>query len=151
VVVHQTDPAGEVAIQAVRSLTARGLTPDRIVVAHAAAWPRHETFHAVLDTGCLIAVDTLGLHGSLGPVELPSFRGYLDLIVRLVDDGFADQVLVSQDVAHKRHLRAYGGVGYDHVLVDVAPRLRSLVGSKTVETILTDNPRRLLERIPCAA
>jgi phosphotriesterase-related protein len=42
-------------------------------------------------------------------------------------------------------LRTYGGYGYDHILRDIVPALRrGGVSDGDIQTILVDNPRRVL-------
>jgi phosphotriesterase-related protein len=48
----------------------------------------------------------------------------------------------------KSMLRRYGGMGYEHLLKRIVPFLerRYGVGRDTLDRILIENPRRLLER-----
>jgi phosphotriesterase-related protein len=62
-------------------------------------------------------------------------------IRRLFDAGYADQILVSQDVFKKSELTAYGGHGYANVLRSVVPLLRARDFSVTdIDRLLVDNP-----------
>ena len=51
-----------------------------------------------------------------------SFYRYVYKIVflkKLIDYGFVDKLLVSQDVCFKIRLKKYGGQGYDHLLRNI--------------------------------
>lgn len=67
-------------------------------------------------------------------------------IQRLIDSGYGDRVLISQDVFLKMMLTAYGGFGYGYILRHFVPRLRRLgVSEAAIRTLLVDNPRRVFE------
>ena len=50
----------------------------------------------------------------------------MPVIVQLVREGWAQRILLSQDVCHRSHLKAYGGNGYDYVLTQFLPGLRAV-------------------------
>ena len=69
----------------------------------------------------------------------------VELLLTLLERGFVDQLLVSQDVCAKIDLHRHGGNGYDHVVRRIVPRLRAAgIGDDAVGAILVDNPRRAL-------
>jgi phosphotriesterase-related protein len=52
---------------------------------------------------------------------------------------------IAQDVCFKIQLKRYGGFGFDHILESGLPYFRSLgVTEEQIQTILVDNPRRVL-------
>ena len=63
---------------------------------------------------------------------------------RLIDHGYLQQLLLSQDVFLKMMLARYGGFGYGYILRHFVPRLRRHgVTDGQIRTILVDNPRRV--------
>lgn len=63
----------------------------------------------------------------------------------LIEEGYTDQLLFSHDVCMKIMRRRYGGFGYAHVLENARPMLlENGVDEAALETILVDNPRRIL-------
>lgn len=69
----------------------------------------------------------------------------LETVARLVDDGFAERILISQDVCMKMDLLAYGGNGYGHVSTTIVERMRRRsIDEDVLYTILVENPRRAL-------
>jgi phosphotriesterase-related protein len=65
--------------------------------------------------------------------------------IGLIDRGFIDQILISQDLCWKHRLRSYGGHGYDHILRNVIPVMRAKgISEDRIHTLLVRNPKRLL-------
>jgi phosphotriesterase-related protein len=94
---------------------------------------------ALLDRGATIAFDSVGAKDK--PIEERALEVLLDLLQR----GFAAQVLLSHDVCKVLHLRAFGGMGYSYLLDTFVPRLRQAgVDDATINMLLVDNPRRVL-------
>jgi phosphotriesterase-related protein len=54
-------------------------------------------------------------------------------------------LILSSDVARRTMLQRYGGKGYPTVLRDFVPMLKQRgISDATIETMLCDNPRRML-------
>jgi phosphotriesterase-related protein len=63
----------------------------------------------------------------------------------LMDAGFGDRLLVSQDICMKVHLTRYGGESYAHILENVIPMMdRSGFGKEEIRRICVENPARAL-------
>ena len=63
----------------------------------------------------------------------------------LIDRGYGDQVVVSQDICTKTRLTTYGGHGYGHMFRNVVPLMRHRgLSESEIDTILVHTPRRLL-------
>ena len=66
-----------------------------------------------------------------------------EIVKRMIDAGFINQVLLSMDLHMKIMLKAYGGGGYGYLLREFLPRLRDQgVTEDQITHILVDNPRR---------
>ena len=64
---------------------------------------------------------------------------------RLIDSGWIEQIVISQDICMKCMTRKYGGWGYAHILDVLVPRFRAVgIGSNELQTLMVKNPRRLL-------
>lgn len=97
----------------------------------------------VLSRGVYVEFDTLGV------VETPLVTGLTarvaEAISRLIEAGYGDRVLLSQDVCWKVHLKRYGGNGYSFILERFLPHLRTLgVTEAQINTIMVENPKRAL-------
>ncbi|TMJ38918.1 MAG: phosphotriesterase-related protein, partial [Alphaproteobacteria bacterium] len=81
-------------------------------------------------------------------VQCPSDEDNARAIKRLIDLGFLDRILLSQDVFIKMMLTHYGGFGYAYVVTHFARRLkRHGVSDQQIATMLIDNPRRVFSAL----
>ena len=63
---------------------------------------------------------------------------------RLIDDGYLDAILLSQDVFLKMMLTRHGGFGYGYILKHFVPRLkRHGIDQATIDHLMIDNPCRV--------
>ena len=66
-------------------------------------------------------------------------------IVNLIEAGYEDRILLSQDVATKQQLKCYGGNGYSFLLEKFLPHLRTLgVTEEQINKFTVENPKRAL-------
>ncbi len=103
---------------------------------------------ALADRGCYLEYDLFGNESSYYPpnpnVDMPSDAQRMDVILWHFEHGYEQQVLLSHDVATKHRLHAYGGLGYDHLITNVVPRLRMRgLDTSQVDTLIVDNPARI--------
>jgi phosphotriesterase-related protein len=78
------------------------------------------------------------------PYDIPNDATRLNIVTELIEDGFLDQILISQDVCFKVLLRSYGGGGYSHIVDYVVPRMLARgMSQEQINTILVENPRRI--------
>jgi phosphotriesterase-related protein len=97
-------------------------------------------------TGCYMEYDNFGR-------EYDAFRPYkyvndverIGHILKLVEKGFRDQILIARDVYKKIDLVSYGGGGYASILTSVVPKLIDYgISQESIEKITIDNPKRIL-------
>jgi phosphotriesterase-related protein len=144
-VVH-LDPWGRAGHAVLDACDAAGVDLDRVVLAHLdPSLPDHAYHRSLAARGAWISYDIWGDEDAYGGRGMPTddLRIAGVLIAHL--DGWEDRLLVSQDVCLKSQLHAFGGPGYDHLLVAIAPRLEAAgLDRLEVEALLVDNPRRAL-------
>lgn len=139
----------ESPMSAVRTATANGATPEKVIVSHIdrTIFDRLQMLD-LARTGCILAFDLFGQESSyysLSPIDMPNDAARVEHIMYLTEQGFADQIVISQDICHKTNLRHYGGEGYTHILDHVIPLMRrKQVSEETITTITVDNPARIL-------
>lgn len=135
------------ALAALDILDAAGADLTRVVISHLDEQPDTDYHRAVLARGAYVEYDTFGSESyfdSDGTAE-PSDRERVDCLIELLDAGWADRLLISQDVCTKVQLLRNGGLGYGHVLRSIVPRLRRRgVDDATVRKLLVENPARVL-------
>jgi phosphotriesterase-related protein len=101
---------------------------------------------SVADRGAFIEYDMIGMDFFYADqqAQSPSDEENAIAICRLVDDGYLNSVLMSQDVFLKMMLVRYGGFGYGYILKHFVPRLkRHGMDQRTIDAILIENPRRV--------
>ena len=98
--------------------------------------------------------DFFGIELSYYPfadIDLPNDGQRLNLIKRLVDRGYSDRVLISQDICTKSRLVHYGGHGYGHLPSAVIPMMRRKgFSERDIGTITRTTPQKLLARLAVA-
>ncbi|MCH8206125.1 MAG: phosphotriesterase-related protein [Chloroflexi bacterium] len=103
---------------------------------------------AIARSGCYLEYDLFGLESSYYPLsdmDMPSDAQRMDLIKRLVDDGYGERVVIAHDICTKHRLVKYGGHGWAHILEHIAPGLRHKgLSEEAVHSILVENPARAL-------
>ena len=66
-------------------------------------------------------------------------------IPKLIEAGYADRLLLSQDVCTKMQLKRYGGTGYSFILEKFLPEMRSQgVSEEHIQMMMVENPKRIL-------
>jgi phosphotriesterase-related protein len=102
---------------------------------------------AVLQRGVITGFDSFGQDGYFEPTwKSLSDHEKMTTMVALIERGYEDQLVMSQDMGKKHYLQRFGGMGYDHVLRRIVPRLTNYHGvtEAQIQKLLVDNPRRLL-------
>jgi phosphotriesterase-related protein len=124
-----------------------GADPTKVVLCHMGPSGDDLDYQrAAMDRGAWVQYDMLGMEVYYADqaVQCPSDEQNAAHLARLVDRGYAGQLLLSQDVFVKSLLRRHGGPGYAHILQYFAPRLRRHgLDEAQVLSLMTDNPRCL--------
>jgi phosphotriesterase-related protein len=123
-------------------LCEEGADPARIAIGHSDSYLFIEYHEAILQSGAYVQFDNIGYRL---PMVAALESRLVAVIVELVRRGWAERLLLSQDVCHRSHLKAYEGNGYDYILVCFLARLHAAGLDDDVLRVMTvDNPRRLL-------
>jgi len=142
-------------LEIVDILSSAGVALDRVVISHMDRCGYSlDTRLELLKAGCYIEYDLFGFEGyyparvALAEGTLPDCPndvGRIKEILDLIERGYAGNVLLSHDIGMKVMLTKYGGWGYAHLLREVVPVMRLYgIGEEHIETMMVDNPRRLL-------
>ena len=108
----------------------------------------------VLEAGCYFEYDTFGHAEIFSPLQgkvltMPSDTQRVVDIMELIERGYLNQILISQDHCFKHCLASYGGYGYGHILRDIVPVLRVKgMTEEQIYTLMVENPKRLLTFVP---
>ncbi|EPF6132060.1 TPA: phosphotriesterase-related protein [Klebsiella pneumoniae] len=96
--------------------------------------------------GAFLEYDMIGMNYYYADesAQSPSDEENARAIRELIDDGYIQQILLSQDVFLKTMLTRYGGHGYGYILKHFVPRLRRHgVSGEQLETLMIGNPQRV--------
>jgi phosphotriesterase-related protein len=113
--------------------------------------PSHDDFayqSELAARGAFIEYDMIGMDFFYADqqVQCPSDEESARAIVRLVEAGHLDRILLSHDVFLKMMLTRYGGNGYAFILRHFLPRLqRHGVDDAVIGRLMIDNPRSVFE------
>lgn len=131
---------GTMALEQIEIIQGEGVDPRRVILGHIDRNPDDDYIRHVLDTGAFVSFDQVG-KVAYGPDERRAA-----LVKMAFDAGHGDQVLVSQDLARKSLLRAYGGgPGWVYMLERFTLLLMDVgLDAAAVRRLLVDNPQRAL-------
>ncbi len=130
----------DVGLEQLAIFEEEGVDPARVVIGHCDMYPRLEYYLRIIERGASLALDNLGID-SWGRHE----ERLAGLVRELVERGYEDRILLSQDICKVPHFTFHGGPGYVYVHDGFLPRLRALgIAEETLTRITSDNPRRWL-------
>lgn len=140
-----------ISLEAVQVLQEEGVDLTRVVACHQDG-TNPERAKPMADLGIYIEFDCFGHefycdNGAMDgpwPFKFSSDRERVTGLVRMIEAGYADRLLLSQDVCVKMQLRQYGAFGYAHVLENIVPMLlRAGVTREQIDMMLVHNPARV--------
>jgi len=131
-----------VGLAQLRVFEEEGVDPGRVVIGHADSYHDLDHYLAVLARGANLQFDFLGHRFGVEEAIEPRL---VETIVELLERGFGDQLLLSQDVCHDRQLKANGGFGYVYLQQHFLPTLRTAaVAEAEIRQMTVTNPSRIL-------
>lgn len=138
-------------MEIIRGIDAAGGDVSRTIMSHVCRTiSDYPTLKELADTGCYIEYDLFGAEQAFYPLApsftMPNDGTRVDNIIRLIEDGHLNQVVVAHDTAWKTRLHSYGGHGYAHLLENVVPIMRGKgMSREQIEAIFVENPKRVLQ------
>ena len=101
---------------------------------------------SLIERGAYIEYDMFGIDhfyppNRASPGEIPA----LESVSKLIEMGYENKLLLSQDVYLKMMLKKYGGYGYDHLFMNLPPYIEAAgITSTHLNTLLVKNPKEIL-------
>ena len=118
-----------------------GMKPNKIILGHTDLSNDTGYQIALLQSGVNLAFDTIS------KIKYLSDEQRADNFAALIEQGYEDHLLLSQDVSRLSYMTANGGFGYTAVLGYFMQLLRQRgVNELQLEKILVKNPARILNR-----
>jgi phosphotriesterase-related protein len=134
-------PKGGIGFELLDILGEYDVPPDRVIVGHSDIFKDGEYHAALMKRGAYVQYDNIG-YGYEGP------RGESDLInliARLVRQGYVERILLSHDILRRSRLKHYGGDGFDYLITQFLPKLNAMgVSDEAIHTMTVENPKRVL-------
>lgn len=132
---------GTYALEQLAFLKGFGVDLEKVVIGHVDLRCDLEMHLRIAQTGASLAFDTIG------KVNYASDEARVEHIQKLIERGHGKQIVLSQDLTRKSHLKAFGGIGYSYMLDVFLPKLQEAgVDEKWIRQMLVDTPVRILDR-----
>ena len=140
----------ESPLQIVDIVKKAGADMSRVVIEHIDRTAyTFDTMVEIAKAGCYLEFDCFSMEGyypkRYGVFDIPNDAQRVNYIIRLIELGHLNQILIATDTAMKSRLTAYGGPGYAHIPENVIPWMRAKgMSEETIRAISEENPKRLL-------
>lgn len=139
----------ESPMEIIKILGDAGADLTRTVMDHIDRVLRHPDNRIKLaKTGCYLEYDLFGREGYYPMhqrvIDLPNDAQRINEIIDLIDKGYLNRILISQDIWNKTQRCTYGGWGYAHILRNTLSVMRVKgITDQQIHTIMVENPKRL--------
>lgn len=131
---------GTMALEQLELLKGYGVNLEKVVIGHLDLNSDADYHLRVADTGCFMAFDTIG------KVNYQPDEKRIESIMNLIKRGYLDQIVLSQDITRKSHLKVNGGIGYCYMQDCFIPELlKAGLKESHIDRMLCSNPARLLD------
>lgn len=132
---------GAGAVEQLDLLQEEGLPTDRVCLGHQDLTDDPAQHKRLAEAGAFVAFDTVG------KIAYQPDEVRVRLVLALLDAGYEEKILLSNDISRESYFRSRGGVGYSHLFWSFLPRLRKEgVDEQTIRTMVEGNPKRFLTR-----
>jgi phosphotriesterase-related protein len=146
-VVVRLDPATRDGLAVLDALAAAGCPPSQVILGNVDEYIDGAYLGELAAAGATLEWCFGNEAYYRGGYKDPTDAERLDGLMSVLGDGLAAQCVLGCSVWTKSQLRAFGGMGYDHLLRRIVPELeRRGVDGTTVDSMLIHNPARLLDR-----
>ncbi len=150
-----TYPWSAAGLEAAQLLIENGVAPKSICVCHIDVTFDYDYLLQLLNAGVYIEFDNFGKEFYFPPQD-GAFAGgpfatdveRVRILKKLIQDGYAKQVLIANDICLKASLHKYGGWGYDHIFENIVPMMQmEQISDADIALIVDENPIRFLKQI----
>ncbi len=130
---------GTMALEQLDLFAAHSVDPGKILIGHMDLNCNRDYHLQVAQRGCYLGFDTIG------KLSYESDEVRIDHIKYLIEQGHGGQIVLSQDMTRKSHLKKYGGIGFNYLQEVFLPQARKNgIKEEDLRQMLVDNPRTLL-------
>ena len=141
VITTHTTRWGTLAMEQIALLEEFGANLSRVIIGHLGDRIGVKNLLPIAEKGVYLEVDNIGY------LDYQPEWVRADNVAALVQEGFTDQVLLSEDICMLNHLKYTGGKGYGYLLETFVPMLRERgVTVEQIHQIMVVNPARAFSR-----
>ena len=120
-------------------LESAGADLGRVLISHLHGLQNFDDLVRYARRGVMFGFDQVGF------AKGPSYQQYADLVMKCMDAGLVDQMVIASDVARRARLMRHGGTSYGTVFSELIPILRGRGASQEqLERVMNRNPCMLL-------
>lgn len=131
---------GTMAIEQVEILRDQGANLKHICLSHVDIPKNIDYIEKICDTGVNISFDHIGRELSTND------RDRIQMLCKLVEDGYVDHICLSGDMGRKSYFLSYKGKpGLRYIITTLKQSLVPLIGNDNFAKMVIDNPKRVLE------
>jgi phosphotriesterase-related protein len=121
-----------------------GVKPSSVVIGHLQGFDDPALHAAVAKRGAWVAWDRVANMGNPD-----NDAKSVQQILKFIDAGYVNQLLLSSDFSQERETKQKGGPGYAKTFTVFVPKLRAAgVKEEILHQVMYDNPRRFLAFVP---
>jgi len=153
--VHQVSAGPNDAMEIIKILDDAGADLSRVVIDHIDLTVLPLSYRLELaKTGCYLEYDIFGYPTFAPPSPFgggsvirnrPCDRERIEQITELIDAGYLNQILISQDICMKHLMLRYGGHGFAHILCNIVPQMLVRgITREQIHTMMVENPKHVL-------
>lgn len=126
-------------------LTSEGVDPARIVIGHTDTVKDVQYSLDLLERGVFVEYDCMMAVKMGGEVRRQELNRRIEYLRTLIDRGYAERILLSQDVSERTHQAAFGGPGLTFIFEEFAEAAAAAgIDAEVLRMISVENPRRAL-------
>lgn len=137
-VLHSHTTTGTMGMEILDIVEEEGLDLNRMILAHIDRFPDLGYHRKLLERGAYLIYD--------GPGKAKYYPDQLriDLLKQLVEDGFEDQLMLSNDMGRRSHHKVYGGgPGFNWIKQSFLPRcIEEGISEEAVHKFMYENPAK---------
>jgi phosphotriesterase-related protein len=132
---------GTLAMEQIAMLKEYGADLSKVIIGHLGDRRGAHHLFPIAEKGVYVEIDNIGY------LDYQPEWVRADNVAALCKEGFADQVLLAEDICMLSHLKYQGGKGYGYLLEVFVPLLKERgVSDEQIHKMLVENPARALAR-----
>ena len=128
-----------------------GVDPSKIVFAHMDVQTELSVLETLTKQGFNVEYDSWGIEDTElidsqeDALQLPNDNQRLSHLRSLINNGYINNLIITQDMFLGLQLQKNGGKGYSHIIDNLIPRMKNFdFTQKEINNILVLNPQRIL-------